>query len=122
MRTQVGIVGAGPAGLTLARLLELAGVETVVLEARSREYCEQRIRAGVLEHPTADLLRSAGVADRLDREGIRHGGIYLQFEGERHHVAMDELVGLPNDGSLESRTTSAFFMSPPRARKTARAS
>jgi p-hydroxybenzoate 3-monooxygenase len=93
VRTQVGIVGAGPAGLTLARLLELAGIDTVVLEARSRDHCEHRIRAGVLEHPTAELLRRSGVGDRLDREGIRHGGIYLQFAGERHHVPMDVLTG-----------------------------
>jgi p-hydroxybenzoate 3-monooxygenase len=92
-RTQVGIVGAGPAGLTLARLLEVYGVEAVVLEARSREYCEARIRAGVLEHRTAELLRDAGVGERLAREGILHGGIHLQFAGERHHVPMDELVG-----------------------------
>jgi p-hydroxybenzoate 3-monooxygenase len=93
LRTQVGIVGAGPAGLTLARLLEREGIETVVLEAKSREHCEQRIRAGVLEQGTVDLLREAGVADRLDREGIVHGGIYLQFDGERHHVPMQELTG-----------------------------
>jgi p-hydroxybenzoate 3-monooxygenase len=93
MRTQVGIVGAGPAGLTLARLLELQGIETVVFEARSREYCEHRIRAGVLEHGTADLLREAGVGARMDAEGIPHSGIYLQFDGERHHVPMQELVG-----------------------------
>jgi p-hydroxybenzoate 3-monooxygenase len=93
MRTEVAIVGAGPAGLTLARLLELQGVDTVVLEARSREYCEHRIRAGVLEQRTAELLRDAGVGARMDREGIRHGGIYLQFGGERHHVPMQELVG-----------------------------
>jgi p-hydroxybenzoate 3-monooxygenase len=93
MRTQVAIVGAGPAGLTLARLLELQGIETVVFEARSRDYCEQRIRAGVLERPTADLLRDAGVGDRMEREGILHGGIYLQFDGERHHVPMSQLVG-----------------------------
>jgi len=93
LRTQVGIVGAGPAGLTLARLLELAGIESVVLENRSREYCERRVRAGVLEQGTVDLLREAGVAERLEQEGIVHGGIYLQFEGERHHVPLAELTG-----------------------------
>lgn len=93
MRTQVGIIGAGPAGLTLGRLLEVAGIESVILEQRSREYCEHRIRAGVLEQATADLLRGAGVGERLDREGIVHGGIYLQFDGERHHMPFKELTG-----------------------------
>ena len=93
MRTQVGIIGAGPAGLTLGRLLEVAGIESVILEQRSREYCEHRIRAGVLEQATADLLRGAGVGERLDRKGIVHGGIYLQFEGERHHIPLQELTG-----------------------------
>jgi p-hydroxybenzoate 3-monooxygenase len=93
VRTQVGIVGAGPAGLTLARLLEVAGIDTVVLEARSREYCEARIRAGVLEQGTVDLLHEIGLGERMDREGIVHGGIYLQFDGERHHVPMSELTG-----------------------------
>jgi p-hydroxybenzoate 3-monooxygenase len=92
MRTQVAIVGAGPAGLTLARLLGLAGVECIVLEDRSREYVEQRIRAGVLEQGTVDLLREAGVAERLDREGLVHGGIHLQFDGERHYVPLSELT------------------------------
>ncbi len=86
-------MGAGPAGLVLARLLEVAGIESVVLEARSREYCERRIRAGVLEQGTAELLRAAGVGERMDREGIEHGGIHLQFDGERHHVPMQELTG-----------------------------
>jgi p-hydroxybenzoate 3-monooxygenase len=93
VRTQVGIVGAGPAGLTLARLLENAGIETVVLEARSREYCEARIRAGVLEQGTVDLLREAGVGARMDREGIVHHGISLQFDGERHRVPLSDLAG-----------------------------
>ena len=92
-RTQVGIVGAGPAGLTLGRLLQRAGIEAVVLENRSREYVEHRIRAGVLEQGTVDLLREAAVAERLDRDGIVHGGIHLQFGGERHHVPMSELTG-----------------------------
>jgi p-hydroxybenzoate 3-monooxygenase len=93
VRTQVGIIGAGPAGLTLGRLLEVSGIESVILEQRSREYCEHRIRAGVLEQATADLLRGAGVGERLDRKGIVHGGIYLQFEGERHHIPLQELTG-----------------------------
>jgi p-hydroxybenzoate 3-monooxygenase len=92
-RTQVGIVGAGPAGLTLARLLELEGIESVVLENRSRDYVEHRIRAGVLEQRTADLLVDAGVGERLQREGIVHHGIELQFDGERHRIPLNELAG-----------------------------
>ncbi|HXR12873.1 MAG TPA: 4-hydroxybenzoate 3-monooxygenase, partial [Gaiellaceae bacterium] len=92
MRTQVGIVGAGPAGLTLARLLEVAGIESVVIENRDREYVQQRIRAGVLEQGTVELLREAGIAQRMDRDGIVHHGIHLQFEGERHHVPLSELA------------------------------
>jgi p-hydroxybenzoate 3-monooxygenase len=93
VKTQVGIVGAGPAGLTLARLLERHGVESVVIECRSRDYVEHRIRAGVLEQGSVDLLVEADAADRLKREGIVHTGIELQFEGERHRIALDELTG-----------------------------
>jgi p-hydroxybenzoate 3-monooxygenase len=92
-RTQVAIIGAGPAGLLLGRLLSRQGIDNVIVEARSRDYVEARIRAGVLEQGTVDVLRSAGVGERLDREGLRHGGIYLSFEGSRHHIAMDELTG-----------------------------
>ncbi|HEY6017239.1 MAG TPA: 4-hydroxybenzoate 3-monooxygenase [Gaiellaceae bacterium] len=93
MRTQVGIVGAGPAGLVLARLLERAGIESVVLESRSRAYVEQRIRAGVLEQGTVDLLDELEVSERLHREGLVHHGIWLRFEGENHYLPMTELTG-----------------------------
>jgi 2-polyprenyl-6-methoxyphenol hydroxylase-like FAD-dependent oxidoreductase len=93
MRTQVGIVGAGPAGLTLAHLLHLEGIESVILEQRSREYVEQRVRAGVLEQGTVDLLVATGVGDRLRREGIVHGGIELRFGGQGHRIAMSDLTG-----------------------------
>jgi p-hydroxybenzoate 3-monooxygenase len=92
-RTQVAIIGAGPAGLLLGRLLQRAGIDAVILEARSREYVEHRIRAGVLEQGTVDILHDADLAGRLDSEGLRHGGIYLAFDGVRHHVPMDELTG-----------------------------
>ena len=92
-RTQVGIVGAGPAGLTLARLLEREGIDSVVLEDRTRDYVEHRIRAGVLEQRTVDLLNEAGVAGRLHKEGIVHRGIELQFDGERHRIPLSELAG-----------------------------
>ena len=93
MRTQVGIVGAGPAGLMLSHLLHLEGIESVVLEARNREYIEGRVRAGVLEQTTVDLMVEAGVGDRLKRQGLRHHGIYLSFGGRRHHIDMTELTG-----------------------------
>ena len=93
MRTQVAIVGAGPAGLMLAHLLSREGIESVVLEDRSRDYVEHRVRAGVLEQGTADLLVDAGVGDRLQRDGIVHHGIELQFDGERHRIPLSELTG-----------------------------
>jgi p-hydroxybenzoate 3-monooxygenase len=93
VRTQVGIVGAGPAGLTLGRLLEQEGIEAVVIENRSRDYVEHRIRAGVLEQETVDLLSEAGVGDRMRRDGIVHHGIELQFDGERHRIPLSDLAG-----------------------------
>src|SRR6185437_16976790 len=93
MRTQVGIVGAGPAGLLLSHLLALRGIDSVVVEIRSRAYCEARQRAGVLEDGTVRLLREAGLAGRLDRLGLEHGGIHLQFAGERHHLDFRDLAG-----------------------------
>jgi p-hydroxybenzoate 3-monooxygenase len=92
-RTQVGIVGAGPAGLLLSHLLALGGIDSVCVEARSRAHCEARQRAGMLEATTVDLLRAVGLGDRLDREGLPHDGIYLQFDGERHHMNFRELTG-----------------------------
>jgi p-hydroxybenzoate 3-monooxygenase len=93
VRTQVGIVGAGPAGLVLAHLLHLRGIDSVVLEARSRAYVEERVRAGVLEQGTVDLLIEMGVGDRLRREGLVHEGIELQFEGTRHRIDFPSLTG-----------------------------
>ena len=92
IRTQVGIVGAGPAGLLLSHLLHLQGIESVVLETRSREYCEGRVRAGVLEQGTVDLLIQSGVGERLKREGLKHDGIWLSFGGARHFINMTELT------------------------------
>ena len=92
-RTRVGIIGAGPAGLMLSQLLALRGIESVIVESRTREYCEARQRAGMLEAGTVAALRGAGVGKRLDAEGLEHNGIYLQFGGERHHVNFRELAG-----------------------------
>ena len=93
MRTQVGIVGAGPAGLVLSHLLRLEGIESVVLEARSRQYIEERVRAGVLEQGTVDLLVQSGVGERLKREGLLHYGIELRFAGRGHRIDFKELTG-----------------------------
>ncbi len=93
MRTQVAIVGAGPAGLLLGQLLHNEGIESIVLEDRSREYVEQRVRAGLLEQGTVDVLTRAGVADRLHRESLVHHGIYLRYDGETHRVPITDLCG-----------------------------
>ncbi|MCC7371639.1 MAG: 4-hydroxybenzoate 3-monooxygenase [Chloroflexi bacterium] len=92
-RTGVAIVGAGPAGLTLSHLLARAGIESVVLESRSREYVERRVRAGVLEQGTVDLLNEIGVGERMTREGMVHDGIELRFDGQRHRIPLTELTG-----------------------------
>jgi p-hydroxybenzoate 3-monooxygenase len=93
MRTQVGIVGAGPAGLVLSRLLDLHGIHNVVLESRTRDYIQERVRAGVLEQGTVELLTEIGAGDRLKREGLVHEGIELRFNGRGHRIDFRELTG-----------------------------
>jgi p-hydroxybenzoate 3-monooxygenase len=93
MQTQVGIVGAGPAGLLLSHLLAREGIASVVLEAKSRDYVEHRVRAGVLEQASVELLIEAGLGDRLQREALVHQGIELRFGGVRHRIALTELTG-----------------------------
>ncbi|MCF3134315.1 4-hydroxybenzoate 3-monooxygenase [Streptomyces olivochromogenes] len=93
MRTTVGIIGAGPAGLLLARLLRGAGIDSVVLESRDRAHVEHRQRAGILEQGTVDVLRAAGAGERMDREGLRHDGIELRFARRRHRVDFPGLTG-----------------------------
>ncbi len=93
MRTQVGIVGAGPAGLLLSHLLHLEGIESIVLEARSREYVEGRIRAGVLEQGTVDLLNETGLGERMRREGLAHRGVRIRFGGQSHRIDFVDMTG-----------------------------
>ncbi|HTI83913.1 MAG TPA: 4-hydroxybenzoate 3-monooxygenase, partial [Acetobacteraceae bacterium] len=93
MRTQVGIVGAGPAGLLLSHLLHLQGIESVVLEARSREHVENRIRAGVLEYGTEQMLNDSGVGDRMRQEGLLHPGVVMRFGHADHRIDFADLVG-----------------------------
>src|SRR5919108_2417907 len=93
MRTQVGIVGGGPAGLVLSHLLHLRGIDSIVLECRSREYVQERVRAGVLEQNTVDLLAATGVGERMKREGLVHHGVELRFNGRGHRIDFQELTG-----------------------------
>jgi p-hydroxybenzoate 3-monooxygenase len=93
VRTQVGIIGAGPAGLALGLLLERAGIECLILEDRSRQHVEGRVRAGLLEHNTVDLLHQLGAAERLDREGLQHNGINLRCRGATTYIPIAELTG-----------------------------
>jgi p-hydroxybenzoate 3-monooxygenase len=93
LRTQVGIVGAGPAGLMLSHLLHLAGIESIVIEDRSREYCENRVRAGLMENWVAELLKKTGVGERLTREAMVHDGIFLAFNGVAHKIDFVKLIG-----------------------------
>lgn len=93
MRTQVGIVGAGPSGLLLSHLLHLLGIRSLVVEQHSRAYVEARIRAGVLEHDAAELLSEVGVGERMRREGLVHHGINLTFAGHRHRIDLADLTG-----------------------------
>ena len=92
-RTQVGIVGAGPAGLVLSHLLHLNGIDSVVVENRSRQYVEARVRAGVLEQGTVDLLAQMGVGERMMKEGLVHHGVELRFQGRGHRIDFQELTG-----------------------------
>src|SRR3954452_14973246 len=93
MKTEVAIVGAGPAGLLLAHLLARGGVSSIGVETRSQEYVASRIRAGILEHSSVELLTEAGLGDRLRGGGHEHRGIYLQWLGERHHLDFVDLTG-----------------------------
>ena len=93
MRTQIGIVGAGPAGLMLSHLLHLEGIESVILENRSRDYIEGRIRAGLIEHWARELLIETGAGERLQRESLFHDGLHFCFAGALHHVDFRKLVG-----------------------------
>ena len=93
MRTQVAIIGAGPAGLLLSHLLHLSGIDSVVLERSSKAHIQERIRAGVVEAPSAQLLRDVGLGARMDAEGLPHHGISLRFDGADHRIDLTDLTG-----------------------------
>jgi p-hydroxybenzoate 3-monooxygenase len=92
-KTRIGIIGAGPSGLMLAHLLHQHGIESVILESRSRDYVENRIRAGILEYEVAELMRSTGLGERMDSVGSRHGGTNFLVNGELHHIDFEKLTG-----------------------------
>jgi p-hydroxybenzoate 3-monooxygenase len=92
MRTKVAIIGAGPSGLLLGQLLLKAGIDNVIIERQNPDYVLGRIRAGVLEQGTVDLLRQAGVAERMDREGLVHDGFELAFDGRSEHIDLKGLT------------------------------
>ena len=93
MQTQIGIIGAGPAGLMLSKFLHNLGLDNVVLESKSRDYVENRLRAGLLEQNTVNLLKQLGVSRNLEKNGIPHDGVLLSFNGERIHIPFKELIG-----------------------------
>src|SRR5437879_9321591 len=93
MRTAVGIIGAGPAGLLLSHLLHRQGIDSIVLESRTRDHVEHRQRAGILEQGTVDVLRASGASGRMDRQGLRHDGIELRFDGRAHRIDFPSLTG-----------------------------
>ena len=92
MQTQIGIIGAGPAGLLLSHLLARQGIDSLILESRSRDYIENRVRAGVLEQGTVNLLKEVGLGDRLLKEGIHHHGIEIRFDNQSHRIDFNELT------------------------------
>src|SRR3954470_20401849 len=93
MHTQVGIIGAGPAGLLLGQMLHLQGIDSVILESRDQDYVIDRVRAGVLEQFTADFMDAMGVGERLHKEGMRHDDVYVSFGGKRHLIPLADLTG-----------------------------
>jgi p-hydroxybenzoate 3-monooxygenase len=92
LSTQVGVIGAGPAGLLLSHLLHLQGIQSILIEAQTRQHCETRVRAGVLEQGTVDLLNEAGAGERMRREGLIHHGIELRFDRRGHRLDLHDLT------------------------------